>query len=95
MGGAKMSGSVFTVGLIAAWYSSNIRVLLLNRYLLSNYSFRYPIFLTMCHMTACALLSYVAIGWLKIVPNASNSITDPVYEDRGLECHLLYLDGEL
>ncbi len=63
-----MSGSLFTVGLIAAWYSSNIGVLLLNRYLLSNYGFRYPIFLTMCHMTACALLSYVAIAWLKIVP---------------------------
>ncbi len=68
MGGAKMSGSVFRVGLIAAWYSSNIGVLLLNRYLLSNYGFRYPIFLTMCHITACALLSYVAIGWLKTVP---------------------------
>ncbi len=68
MGGAKMSGSVFTVWLIAAWYSSNIGVLLLNKYLLSNYGFRYPIFLTMSHMTACALLSYVAIAWLKIVP---------------------------
>ncbi len=40
----------------------------MNKYLLSNYGFRYPIFLTMSHMTACALLSYVAIAWLKIVP---------------------------
>ncbi|CAH8277708.1 unnamed protein product [Arabidopsis lyrata] len=30
--------------------------------------FKYPIFLTMCHMTACSLLSYVAIAWLKMVP---------------------------
>ncbi|KAG6600019.1 putative sugar phosphate/phosphate translocator, partial [Cucurbita argyrosperma subsp. sororia] len=34
----------------------------------SNYGFKYPIFLTMCHMTACSLLSYVAIAWLKMVP---------------------------
>ncbi|EFJ15928.1 hypothetical protein SELMODRAFT_85074 [Selaginella moellendorffii] len=61
-------GSVFTVGLIGAWYSSNIGVLLLNKYLLSNYGFKYPIFLTMCHMTACALFSYIGIAWLKLVP---------------------------
>lgn len=61
-------GRFFTVGLIAAWYSSNIGVLLLNKYLLSNYGFKYPIFLTMCHMTACSLLSYIAIAWFKFVP---------------------------
>ncbi|MQM01299.1 hypothetical protein Taro_034054 [Colocasia esculenta] len=59
---------MFTVGLVAAWYSSNIGVLLLNKYLLSNYGFKYPIFLTMCHMSACSLLSYVAIAWMKVVP---------------------------
>lgn len=58
----------FTIGLVTSWYSSNIGVLLLNKYLLSNYGFKYPIFLTMCHMTACALLSYIAIAWLKMVP---------------------------
>nr|DAD28392.1 TPA_asm: hypothetical protein HUJ06_029860 [Nelumbo nucifera] len=58
----------FTIGLVTAWYSSNIGVLLLNKYLLSNYGFKYPIFLTMCHMTACSLLSYVAISWMKMVP---------------------------
>ncbi|KAI4372951.1 hypothetical protein MLD38_011129 [Melastoma candidum] len=61
-------GKLFTVGLIASWYASNIGVLLLNKYLLSNYGFKYPIFLTMCHMTACSLLSYVAIAWMKMVP---------------------------
>ncbi|XP_050146600.1 probable sugar phosphate/phosphate translocator At3g11320 isoform X1 [Malus sylvestris] len=66
----KMKGKsrLFTIGLVTAWYSSNIGVLLLNKYLLSNYGFKYPIFLTMCHMTACSLLSYVAIAWMKMVP---------------------------
>ncbi|KAL6598714.1 hypothetical protein ACP70R_005064 [Stipagrostis hirtigluma subsp. patula] len=67
-GGGGAKGRLFTVGLVAAWYSSNIGVLLLNKYLLSNYGFKYPIFLTMCHMAACSLFSYAAIAWLRIVP---------------------------
>ncbi|XP_076934745.1 putative sugar phosphate/phosphate translocator At3g11320 [Bidens hawaiensis] len=58
----------FTIGLVTSWYSSNIGVLLLNKYLLTNYGFKYPIFLTMCHMTACSLLSYIAIAWLRMIP---------------------------
>ncbi|KAI3731126.1 hypothetical protein L1987_62309 [Smallanthus sonchifolius] len=65
---SQSSSRFFTIGLVTSWYSSNIGVLLLNKYLLSNYGFKYPIFLTMCHMTACALLSYIAIAWLKMVP---------------------------
>ncbi|KAI3982971.1 hypothetical protein MKX01_010454, partial [Papaver californicum] len=65
----KGSNSIFfTIGLVTAWYSSNIGVLLLNKYLLSNYGFKYPILLTMFHMTACSLFSYVAIAWMKMVP---------------------------
>lgn len=64
----KSTSQWFTIGLVSAWYTSNIGVLLLNKYLLSNYGFKYPIFLTMCHMTACSLFSYAAIVWLKIVP---------------------------
>lgn len=64
----KASNRLFTIGLVTAWYSSNIGVLLLNKYLLSNYGFKYPIFLTMCHMTACSLFSYIAIAWMKMVP---------------------------
>ena len=63
-----MKGRLFIFGLISSWYFFNIGVLLLNKYLLSNYGFKYPIFLTMCHMTACALLSYVGIAWLKLSP---------------------------
>ncbi|KAD4585001.1 hypothetical protein R6Q59_036333 [Mikania micrantha] len=62
------TGQWSTFGLVSSWYASNIGVLLLNKYLLSNYGFKYPIFLTMCHMTACSLLSYIAIVWMKIVP---------------------------
>uniref|UniRef100_A0A2P2JEN4 Putative sugar phosphate/phosphate translocator At3g11320 n=1 Tax=Rhizophora mucronata TaxID=61149 RepID=A0A2P2JEN4_RHIMU len=61
-------GRFFSFGLITAWYSTNIGVILLNKYLLSNYGFKYPIFLTLCHMLACSMLSYAAISWLKIVP---------------------------
>eukprot|EP00475_Leptophrys_vorax_P039370 TRINITY_DN71079_c0_g1_i1.p1 TRINITY_DN71079_c0_g1~~TRINITY_DN71079_c0_g1_i1.p1 ORF type:complete len:321 (+),score=21.71 TRINITY_DN71079_c0_g1_i1:149-1111(+) len=64
----KSASSVFTLSLIAAWYCCNIGVLLLNKFLLSNYGYKYPIFLTMCHMAACALFSYVAIAWMKLVP---------------------------
>ncbi|XP_011033181.1 PREDICTED: probable sugar phosphate/phosphate translocator At5g04160 [Populus euphratica] len=60
--------ALFIASLIALWYSSNIGVLLLNKFLLSNYGFRFPIFLTMCHMSACAILSYLSIVFLKIVP---------------------------
>uniref|UniRef100_A0A0A9FH30 Sugar phosphate transporter domain-containing protein n=1 Tax=Arundo donax TaxID=35708 RepID=A0A0A9FH30_ARUDO len=54
------TGRLLTAGLVAAWYASNIGVLLLNKYLLSVYGFRFPVFLTACHMSACALLSGLA-----------------------------------
>ncbi|XP_031484940.1 probable sugar phosphate/phosphate translocator At3g11320 [Nymphaea colorata] len=66
--GGAGGGRLFTLGLVSSWYASNIGVLLLNKYLLSNYGFRFPIFLTMCHMMACSLLCYVAVAWFKMVP---------------------------
>ncbi|XP_044507000.1 UDP-URONIC ACID TRANSPORTER 1-like isoform X1 [Mangifera indica] len=65
---APKKHNLFLLSLVILWYSSNIGVLLLNKYLLSNYGFRFPIFLTMCHMSACAILSYFSIAFLKIVP---------------------------
>ncbi|KAJ9181071.1 hypothetical protein P3X46_009240 [Hevea brasiliensis] len=59
---------LFITSLIVLWYSSNVGVLLLNKFLLSNYGFRFPIFLTMCHMSACAILSYLSIVFFKVVP---------------------------
>ncbi|KAK9803098.1 hypothetical protein WJX73_002140 [Symbiochloris irregularis] len=49
-----------TVLVILSWYTSNICVLLLNKYLLGGYGFKYPVFLTLCHMCACSILAYVA-----------------------------------
>ncbi|CAA2986966.1 probable sugar phosphate phosphate translocator At5g04160 [Olea europaea subsp. europaea] len=60
--------TIFITSLIILWYSTNIGVLLLNKFLLSNYGFAFPIFLTMCHMSACAILSYISIVFLKVVP---------------------------
>ncbi|KAG7017667.1 UDP-URONIC ACID TRANSPORTER 1 [Cucurbita argyrosperma subsp. argyrosperma] len=60
--------TLFVLSLVIFWYSSNIGVLLLNKFLLSNYGFRFPIFLTMCHMSACAILSYFSIVVFKVVP---------------------------
>ena len=66
--GSYLSSNVLTALIIASWYLSNIGVLLLNKYLLSFYGYRYPIFLTMLHMLSCAGYSYVAINWLELVP---------------------------
>ncbi|KAI4354630.1 hypothetical protein L6164_003479 [Bauhinia variegata] len=57
-----------TIGVVIGWYCSNIGVLLLNKYLLSNYGFKFPIFLTLCHMAACSLFSYIGISVIEIVP---------------------------
>lgn len=45
---------------ILSWYTSNICVLLLNKYLLGGYGFKYPVFLTLCHMVACSIMAYAA-----------------------------------
>ncbi|KAG5071513.1 hypothetical protein AAZX31_03G068300 [Glycine max] len=57
-----------TIGVVIAWYTSNIGVLLLNKYLLSNYGFRFPVFLTTCHMLVCSLFSYVIVSVTEAVP---------------------------
>ncbi|KAE8695822.1 putative sugar phosphate/phosphate translocator [Hibiscus syriacus] len=64
----KNNSKVFTLGLIVSWYSSNVRVLLLNKYLFNKYGFKYPIFLTICHMTTWSLLIYITVAWIKMVP---------------------------
>ncbi|OWM71909.1 probable sugar phosphate/phosphate translocator At1g12500 [Punica granatum] len=65
---AASSPAVLTALIIASWYLSNIGVLLLNKYLLSYFGFRYPIFLTMLHMISCAVYSYLAIHGLELIP---------------------------
>ncbi|PKA58016.1 putative sugar phosphate/phosphate translocator [Apostasia shenzhenica] len=66
--GAGGSSNLTTAFFIGAWYFSNIGVLLLNKYLLSIYGYRYPIFLTMIHMVSCSLYSAAAVRWLRLVP---------------------------
>ena len=46
-----------TAIIVLAWFCSNIGLLLMNKYLLSNYGFKQPVFLTLCHMLACVILS--------------------------------------
>jgi hypothetical protein len=41
-------------------FASSIGIALTNKFLLSNYGFSYPVFLTLCHMLACTLMSSAA-----------------------------------
>lgn len=62
------AGSPLVTGVvILAWYGSNIGVLLLNKYLLSIFGFKCPVFLTLCHMLACSCMSY-AVAASRCVP---------------------------
>ena len=63
-------GGLNTVLAVAAWYASNIGVLLLNKMLLSYHGFKFPVTLTAIHMIACSVMSYIAIDLFKVVPPA-------------------------
>ncbi|XP_010533735.1 PREDICTED: probable sugar phosphate/phosphate translocator At1g12500 [Tarenaya hassleriana] len=65
---AGISPAFLTAAIIAGWFGSNIGVLLLNKYLLAYYGFRYPIFLTMIHMLSCSGYSSAVINLAGIVP---------------------------
>jgi len=58
-GRTPLARLAFTLAIVFLWYTSNIGVLLLNKWLLSGTPFRQPVFLTLCHMLACATLGYV------------------------------------
>ena len=45
---------------VAAWFVTNIGLLLMNRALLSTYNSRHPVYLTMIHMLVCVALSSLA-----------------------------------
>ena len=61
-----------TSAIVFAWFCSNIGLLLMNKYLLSNYGFKQPVFLTLCHMLACVVLS-TAFSMTRHVPKKSVS----------------------
>ena len=59
-----------TALVVFAWFCSNIGLLLMNKFLLSNYGFKQPVFLTLCHMLACVILS-TAFSATQYVPKKS------------------------
>jgi drug/metabolite transporter (DMT)-like permease len=61
---------VMTAVVVVAWYTVNILLLLLNKFLLSSTKFRQPVFLTLCHMMACIVMGLVihASGWMPLKP---------------------------
>ncbi|MFS7913953.1 putative sugar phosphate transporter domain-containing protein [Helianthus anomalus] len=59
---------LLTTLIILSWYLSNIAVLLLNKYLLTFSSFKFPIFLTMLHMLSCTFYSFISIHFFHLVP---------------------------
>ena len=59
-----------TALVVFAWFCSNIGLLLMNKFLLSNYGFKQPVFLTLCHMLACVILS-TAFSTTQYVPKKS------------------------
>ena len=61
---------LLTAMVVLAWFVSNIGLLLMNKYLLSNYGFQQPVFLTLCHMLMCIVLS-AALGTTSFVPKKS------------------------
>ena len=67
---AAHNARLVTAVVVFAWFCSNIGLLLMNKYLLSNYGFKQPVFLTLCHMMACVILS-TAFSTSKHVPKKS------------------------
>jgi drug/metabolite transporter (DMT)-like permease len=83
----------FTLIIVFLWYSSNIGVLLLNKWLLSSTPFKQPVFLTLCHMLACATLGYVlSLGdWTPIKPLRSKRQLGKVCALSALFCTTIVL----
>lgn len=73
-----------TIMVVISWYTSNIGVLLMNKYLLSNYGYKFPVFLTMCHMMLCSVFSYVGISVMDIVPLQNVQSKNQLFKICGL-----------
>jgi len=56
----RFKKSLVCVLVVLWWYTSNIGVILLNKCLLSFYGFRFPVFLTTCHMLSCSAFTQIA-----------------------------------
>jgi len=64
-----------TISAVLGWFVFNISIANVNKWILTNYNFRFPVFLTLLHMVCSMLLSAIAIkgGWypLKEIPTWS------------------------
>jgi len=67
---SRYRANFMTALVVFAWFCSNIGLLLMNKFLLSNYGFKQPVFLTLCHMLACVILS-TAFSTTQYVPKKS------------------------
>lgn len=57
-----------TIAVIAAWYTANILLLLLNKFLLSPTKFKQPVFLTLCHAIACTMMGLLMTRFMPLKP---------------------------
>lgn len=55
-------GTMRTSVAVVSWYASNVGVMLLNKYVLSSYNFKKPVFLTLCHMISCSLFANMTVA---------------------------------
>ncbi|MEW5308111.1 MAG: hypothetical protein WDW38_000095 [Sanguina aurantia] len=53
---ASGTSHMMTSLMVAAWYSCNIAMILMNKFMLTSAGFHHPVFLTLCHMSTCAAL---------------------------------------
>ena len=67
-----LTARLVPAAVVCGWVCCNIGLVLMNRYLLSNYGFKQPIFLTLCHMLACVVLS-TAFSTAKGIPSQTIS----------------------
>lgn len=72
--GQQGPGLVATLLVILLWYAINIGVVIFNKIVLSSQKFEYPIFLSLCHMSACSLIGFLTqsvLGWFPAKPISS------------------------
>jgi drug/metabolite transporter (DMT)-like permease len=70
-----LSVDVHTFAAVVGWFVFNISIANVNKWIFTNYDFRYPVFLTLIHMVCSMILSAISIrgGWypLKEIPTWS------------------------
>lgn len=73
VGGTSAPSWAMTITVIVCWYASNTGLLILNKWLLSSYGFRRPVFLTLCHMLACTAMGSLSTAVGIVTPQPMRS----------------------